>query len=243
MPGDRLLVVSDAHLGAVPPALEDRLLAFLGQAPSLGDALLINGDLFDFFFAYRRALPRRALPVLAVLRDLARRIPVVMTGGNHDRWGDSFWERDLGIRFSPGELRFEVAGRQVLAIHGDGFLDEAWSARLLHRVTRHPASIATFRALPPDLGFWIADRLSGRLGDDTRDTEALERAAARQRAWAEDRLARDPGVSLLVMGHTHRPAVSEPQPGRRYLNPGAWFDGRRYALVTGHGIELRQYPE
>ncbi|HRZ10743.1 MAG TPA: hypothetical protein P5319_12740, partial [Gemmatimonadales bacterium] len=60
----------------------------------------------------------------------------------------------------------------------------------------------------------------------------------RQRAWGEAQLAQDPGLGCIVMGHTHRPVLSEPFPGRQFLNPGAWLDGHRYGVVTPTGAEL-----
>jgi hypothetical protein len=48
-------------------------------------------------------------------------------------------------------------------------------------------------------------------------------------------------VGLVVMAHTHRPVIAELGQGRQYLNPGAWFDGFRYALATESGAELRRY--
>ena len=59
--GQRLLVLSDAHVGATPPEVEESLLAFLERAPTLGDCLLLNGDIFDFWFAYSRLIPRRGV--------------------------------------------------------------------------------------------------------------------------------------------------------------------------------------
>ena len=85
---ERLVIVSDAHLGSVPDRVEEAFLAFLDHVPALGDGLLVNGDLFDFWFAYRRVIPRAGIRVVARLAELARRLPVAMTGGNHDRWGD-----------------------------------------------------------------------------------------------------------------------------------------------------------
>jgi UDP-2,3-diacylglucosamine hydrolase len=242
MPASRLVIVSDAHLGAAPANTEAALEAFLEAVPGLGDALLVNGDLFDFWFVYRHAIPRRGARVLALLGALARKIPVVMTGGNHDRWGDSFWERDLGIRFSGGELRFDVGALRVLALHGDGVAEVHWKARVMHHVTRHPAAVAAYRLLHPDFGIWLVDKLSGSLADHTRDPAVLDEASARQRTWAADRLRDTPEVGLLVMGHTHRPSVVEVAPGRRYLNPGAWIDGQRYAIATVDGVELKQFP-
>jgi len=67
VPGPTLIVVSDAHLGVTPPAVEAALLAFLETVPTLGDSLLINGDLFDFWYSYSRVIPRRGFHVAAAL--------------------------------------------------------------------------------------------------------------------------------------------------------------------------------
>ena len=101
---ERLVIVADAHLGGVPADVEAAFLEFLDAVPSLGDGLLINGDLFAFWFAYRRAIPREGVAVLARLAALARVLPVAMTGGNHDRWGDTFWEQELGIEPSNPQI-------------------------------------------------------------------------------------------------------------------------------------------
>ncbi len=241
MLGNRLVIVSDAHLGTVPTESDDRFLAFLDQVPDLGDALLINGDLFDFWFSYRRVIPRAGFRAAASLAVLARRMPVMMTGGNHDRWGNTFWQQDAGVRYEPSEIRFRAMGLDILALHGDGIAEEHRSARIMHRITRHPLTSWAYRLIHPDLGIGLVDRMSTRLADSTRDAAVLERASVRQAAWAEARLAADPSIGLLVMSHTHRPALAEPFPGRRYLNPGAWIDGRHFAIVTPEAVQQRQF--
>ena len=239
--GQRLVVVCDAHLGAGSPAAEAGFLAFLDAVPSLGDMLLVNGDLFDFWFAWRRVIPRAGFHVVAALARLRRAMPIVMTGGNHDRWGDDFWHADLGIDFHPIEARFRLGARDVLAIHGDGLTERHWSARHLQRITRHPATVRLFEALHPSIGLRLVDAMNHRLGNTVTDPAALAAAGERQRAWAEARLAGDPSLGLVVMGHTHRPALSEPSPGRWYVNPGAWFDGGRYAVCSEAGVTLCQF--
>src|SRR5688500_11757620 len=94
MLGHQLVIVSDAHPRR---AVEAALLAFLERVPDLGDALLVNGDLFDFWFEYRRVIPRTGFRVAAALAALRKRVPIVMIGGNHDRWGGDFWREDLEI--------------------------------------------------------------------------------------------------------------------------------------------------
>ena len=224
-----------------PPAVEEALLAFLDAVPALGDCLLVNGDLFDFWFSYSRVVPRRGFHVAAALAGLARRMPVLMVGGNHDRWGGDFWSRDLGLRFDPYRLTFRLGRIEVAAIHGDGVAEGRRRARLLHRVIHHPATSAVYRSLHPELGFRLVEALGPHLGDQGTNEARLEAAAAQQRAWAAELLAREPALGMVIMGHTHRPEVSRTPGGGTYVNPGAWFDGLRYAVATEDGAELHQF--
>jgi len=238
----RVLVVADAHLGQVPPAIESAFHRFLEAVPDLGEALLINGDLFDFWFEYRAVIPRRHFGTVAKLQTLrAKGVAITLVGGNHDRWGGDFLTRDLGIGFHGGAAEIEVAGRRAFVAHGDGLTEQHWSAKLMHQITRHPITVRLFRALHPDLGFWIAHRLSGTLADSTRDPAVLDRAARAQAQYAEDLLRRRPDLGLVILAHTHRPALAELGNGRAYLNPGAFLDGYRYAVVTANNVELKAF--
>jgi len=236
-----LVVVADAHLGAAPAADEEAFLAFLDTVPTEGDTLLLAGDLYDYWFSYRKLIPRRNFRVTAALTHLARRIPVAMIGGNHDRWGDAFWEQDAGIRFAPHDLRLDHPLGRVLAVHGDGLHEERPGAAWMHRVTSMPSVIALYRFLHPDLGFWIADRMGHNLDYGEQHPEAVAAAAERQRRWATATLEEDPALTAVVMGHTHREAAVEVAPGRWYLNPGAWLDGHRYAVLDGGGASLHRF--
>ncbi|HEY7482367.1 MAG TPA: metallophosphoesterase [Gemmatimonadales bacterium] len=241
MPGQTLVVVSDAHLGVTPPAVGEALLAFFDAVPTLGDSLLVNGDLFDFWFSYSRVVPRRGFLVAAALARLARRLPVLMVGGNHDRWGGDLWSRDLGLRFDPHRLTFTLGRLKVAAIHGDGLTEPRWRAILLHRLINHPVTSTVYRALHPDFGIRLVEMLSPRLGDHSSEPSRLEAAATAQRAWADALFAREPDLGMVIMGHTHRPVLSRTPAGGIYLNPGAWFEGLRYAVATEQGAELRQF--
>ncbi|MGH7674038.1 MAG: UDP-2,3-diacylglucosamine diphosphatase [Gemmatimonadales bacterium] len=238
----RVVVVADAHLGQVAPTVEAAFHRFLEAVPDLGDALLINGDLFDFWFEYGTVIPRKHFGSVAKLQALrARGVPITFVGGNHDRWGGDFLRQDLGIAYHAGEAEIEVAGRRAFVAHGDGLTEQHWSAALMHRVTRHPLTIALFRALHPAIGFWIAEQLSGTLADNTKSAAVLERAARAQADYATDLLARRTELGLVILAHTHRPALEMLPDGRAYLNPGAWLDEYRYAVVTRGVVELKRF--
>ncbi|HEX6088888.1 MAG TPA: UDP-2,3-diacylglucosamine diphosphatase [Gemmatimonadales bacterium] len=236
----RLLIVADAHIGGAPAESEAALLEFLDAAPGMGSALLILGDLFEFWFAYSRVIPRRGFRVAASLAKLARVMPVSMVGGNHDRWGKAFWSEDAGVSYGRRELELRVGRRRLLALHGDGITERPGRSSWTHRIVGHPLTSAAFGLLHPNLGFGLVDRLSFLLSRRQSLAER-ERYAAGQRRWAESRLAGDPAIDVLVMGHSHMPALTEPAPGRFYLNPGAWLDEGSYAIVTEDTIELCRF--
>lgn len=240
MLGHQLVVVQDVHLGACPAATEEAFFDFLDEVPTLGDALLLNGDIYDFFFAWKRVIPRHAFRCAAALEHLRARVPIVMTGGNHDRWGGTFWDQ-MGIRFAPLGMEFEAAYRKTLAIHGDGITERHWQARALFHLLKHPATIALFRLLHPDFACRIADGMGSHFGNTIVDPAVLAAASDRQAAWARARLAADPSLKTIIMGHTHRPAKETVGDGRIYFNPGAWMDGFRYGVVAAGGAELKQF--
>lgn len=238
------MVVADAHLGSADRADEEAFHDFVEAVPLLGDALLVVGDLFDFWFEYRSVVPRRPFRTVAKLAALVERgVPVTVFGGNHDRWGGSFWARDLGIPFYGDGADLDVAGRLSHVAHGDGLAELKLGSRLLHRITRLPATVALFRALHPDLGFSLAHLLSDGLAETNRTEEAIRLAAAAVEAYARALLDRRPELELVVFGHTHRTLLVEHAPGRFYLNPGQWLGDHAYAVVTPDRIALARWPE
>ena len=234
--------MADAHLGEVPQVIEVAFHAFLDTVPQPGDELLIDGDLFDFWFEYGTVIPRRHFATVARLGALvARGIPVTFLGGNHDRWGGDFLRQDLRIGYHPGPAELELAGRRAFVAHGDGLTEQHWSGAFTHWLLRQPAAVAVFRTLHPTIGFWIADKLSRTLADSTKNTAVLDRAEAAQATYAKTLLERRPELALVVMAHTHRPRLDWLADGRAYLNPGAFLDGGRYAVVTRETVELKTF--
>jgi UDP-2,3-diacylglucosamine hydrolase len=238
----RCIVVADAHLGQAPPAVTDAFHAFLDTVPQPGDQLLINGDLFDFWFEYPTVVPRRHFGTVIRLRSLVERgIAVIFMGGNHDRWGGDFLRHDVGVAYHAAGAELVLAGRRTFAVHGDGLTEQHWSGAFTHWLLRQPLTVAVFRSLHPALGFWIADRLSGTLADSTKDAAVLDRAEAAQATYAQALLARRPDLSLVIMAHTHRARLEVLSDGRAYLNPGAFLDHGRYAVVNPAGVTLNTF--
>lgn len=235
----RTLVVSDAHLGAVPEENERAFLGILERAPDLADELLVNGDLFDVWFEYRQAIPRGQLDVLAALRSLVRAgMPVRFLGGNHDGWAGSFLRDEVGIDVLRGPLEMSVGGRKAYVAHGDGLGGGDLGYRALKRLIQSRPARRAFRWLHPDLGIPLA-----RLASSTRarTAEGPARPSPRARTLEEHAKAilhERAAIDLVVLGHAHAPRLLEVEPGRFYLNAGDWIHSRSYAVVSPEDIRL-----
>lgn len=242
MSADRVVIVSDAHLGHAPPATATAFLAWLQRVPDCADHLVINGDLFEFWFTYRHAIPRGAFPTLAALSRVRQRgVRLTVVGGNHDRWGGDFWTQELGATYADHALDLELVGRRARLEHGDGPSDPAPTSHLLRRLVHHRLTAGVFRWVHPDLGLPLVERLARRFPGKWDRRELRRRSAELQAEYARHVLEQHPEVDLLVLGHTHEPRLEQIAPGRWYLNPGAWIDGYRYALLGPDGTELHQW--
>jgi UDP-2,3-diacylglucosamine hydrolase len=228
-------VVSDVHLGAVAPATEAAFRRFVGHVAREASVLLVNGDLFDFWFEYRHVILAEHYRVLAALRDLVESgVRVLFVGGNHDAWAGDFLRDGVGIELLGGPARLQLAGREALVAHGDGVGRGDLGYRALRRVMRNPLAIRAFRALHPDLGLRIARAAS------TTERKAADDPASRHRAafiqdWAVGVLRADPSLSLVLAGHAHLPALVEAGPDRWYVNSGDWLGTFDYVVLPAGG--------
>jgi UDP-2,3-diacylglucosamine hydrolase len=242
VPPPAAIIVSDVHLGHGSREPADRFHEFLTTVPARASHLVINGDLFEFWFEYKSVIPRRAYPTLEALGALRRAgVRLTVTGGNHDRWGGAFWTEELGATFHARGVELDLLGFRAHVQHGDGIAEDRWSAKVLHAVVRHSLTARLFRWMHPDVGLPLVTRLSPVLGQKDRDASSIERAAQRQRTEAEAMLAERPDLDLVVFGHTHRPQLVEFAPNRWFLNPGAWLDGQQYARLTASGPVLERF--
>jgi UDP-2,3-diacylglucosamine hydrolase len=236
------IVVSDAHLSEDTRDTTGAFHRFLETVPDNCDHLLINGDLFEFWFTYRSVIPRAVFPTLAALvRVKQSGVRLTVTGGNHDCWGAGFWQRELDAEYFGGPSELDIAGWSSWVAHGHGLVELDRTGRLMHRVTGHPVTERAFRLLHPDIALRMVRLLSKYLATRRYDESVVSRAAAAQAEYAKTLLKDRQTLDLVVLGHTHRAALESCGENRWYLNPGAWVEGQRYAVISSDGPTLREF--
>lgn len=231
-------VFSDAHLGFAPAEVHDRVLSFLRHCRQAAGAVVINGDLFEFWFEWRTVIPRSSYRIVAALADLRDAgIPVLMMAGNHDCWGDDFLTRDVRVEYRLDPWEGKIGNWPTRIEHGDGLRPrEDRRYRALRKVLRNPLAIRAFRWLHPDL----ANPIAGGSSNASRSYaphdrgEGLLQAARRQLGDRSD-------VSLLIYGHSHVPSLVRVSPRQVYANPGSWLDQPTFLRITDDRVALREW--
>jgi len=230
--------MSDAHLGFADASVERRVVSFFRHVASTGGSLIINGDLFEFWFEWRTVIPRSGFRALAALADAVDAgIPVTMIAGNHDCWGGEVLRDDAGIDYRFGPIVDSTAGWRTHIEHGDGLRPvEDKRYRMLRRVLRNGLAIRAFRWLHPDLATPLAT------GSSHASRTYVARDAGRGLHDAATRIATDdPSLELIILGHSHVATLERLPGGTIYANPGSWLDAPTFLRITDDCVALRRW--
>ena len=238
---------SDLHLGVdarLPSAARERLFVrWLDEvvAPD-ADVLYLLGDVFEFWFEYRRVVPRgfvRLLGKLAELRDGGLRVEYFT--GNHDLWMGDYFPRELGIPLHRRPRVETLDGHRLLVGHGDGLGPGDRGYKRMKRVFRNPAAQWAYARLHPNFAIGLAERVSGMSRSHTGTAE--DAFFGPEEEWlaqySERKLAADPAIDYFVFGHRHLPIDLTLSNGRsRYVNLGDWLNYQSYARWDGEVLHL-----
>jgi UDP-2,3-diacylglucosamine hydrolase len=220
------------------PDVERHLLRFLESLEGDARSLVINGDLFDFWFEWRSVIPRTGFRTLAALARLSESgTSIIWIAGNHDCWGGEVLRADAGVAYQVGSWSGAIAGWNTRIDHGDGLRGQSDRRyRALRRVLRNPWAVRAFRLLHPDVGTWLAQG-SSRASRVHRARDG----GAELRDVALRELASTPDLDLLVFGHTHVAALERAPGGGVYANAGTWIDDTTYLRIDAEAVELRRW--
>ena len=231
-------VFSDAHLGFAPEAVNRNVREFLKYLRGTAGSVVINGDLFEFWFEWKTVIPRASFRVLAAIADLRDAgIPVVMIAGNHECWGGDVLTKDVGVDYRMDGWSGSIGSWNARIEHGDGLRPiEDRGYRAIKPILRNPVAMRAYRWLPPDL----ATALAGGSSNASRTYVARDKGAGLLAA-AGRVLGAEQSLDLLILGHSHTPALQRIGGRQVYANGGSWLDAPHYLRIDGDRIALRQW--
>lgn len=236
--------ISDVHLGMFGTEknkeLENAFLRLIDALETEVEALVIGGDLFDYWMQHGKNVPDLGKASLAKLGELARRKPVFFLDGNHDCWDVNTFE-NLGFRHHRNWIYLQLGRRKALVIHGDGLPDSTMSLSrpCLHRLLRNARFVTSYRKVFPKKWAWAGMRAFSsftRCLDFFRNTQSKK-----INIWARGFLT-ESDFDIVVAGHQHY-AEFEAVEGGLYINTGNFFADRTFGIFEGDSCCLCKWSE
>lgn len=236
--------LSDFHLGAPNPEIslirEKRIVAFLDKIKDDAAEIFILGDLFDFWFEYKKVVPKgyvRILGKLAEITDMG--IPVHFFVGNHDMWMKDYFQKEMNIKVYFEPHTFMLQGKKILIGHGDGLGPGDNGYKFIKKVFRNPISQSLFGALPPYIGIGIADFFSRKSRSKTGQSDEV--FLGEDKEWlivyCKDILKKE-HFDYFIFGHRHLPINFDLSDKSKYINLGDWIKYNSYAVLSDGILSL-----
>lgn len=231
--------ISDIHIGGGDRSEEQKkvqkLTSFFDYINKPDNRLYIIGDLFDFWFEYKYAVPNQNYRILFELTKLIdNNVEVHFLPGNHDSWIKNFFRDQVGIIVHPEVYTTEIHSKKIYLFHGDGISKKDVGYRFLKKVFRNRINIFLYGLLHPDLGIPLARLMSSTSRKHTADLVLDDEDDYLD--FARDKFNK--GFDYVIVGHSHRP-VLENIDHHVFLNLGDWIKNFSYGMLEDGELTLK----
>jgi len=235
---EKAFFISDIHLGAENDIEEqkkiNKLISFFNYINQPNNRLYIIGDLFDFWFEYKYAVPNRNYRILFQISKLIENnVDVHFLPGNHDSWIKNFLRDQVGMKIHPEIHTTEIHSKKFYLFHGDGISKKDIGYRILKKIFRSRFNIFLYGLLHPDLGIPLARLMSSTSRKHTADLVLDDEGDYLE--FATNKFNK--GFDFVIVGHSHRPKL-EKIDQHIFLNLGDWINHFSYGMLESGELSL-----
>jgi UDP-2,3-diacylglucosamine hydrolase len=232
------LFISDLHLDDARPHIVEDFERFCADEARTADALYILGDLFEAYIGDDddALLNVRIASALRGVADAG--VPVHFIVGNRDFLLGEGYARRCGMDILDDGVVIDLYGTPTLILHGDVLCTDDAAYLAFRRQVRDPAWQAAFLARP------LTERraFAAQARDASRaHTSQTDMAIMDVNQHAVENALRQAGVTHMIHGHTHRPAIHDftldGKPAQRIVL-GDWYEQGSVLRVTPDSVDL-----
>jgi len=246
--GKKVFFASDFHLGAPDHAAslirEKKIVRWLDSIKGEAHAVFLVGDLFDFWFEYKRSIPKgfsRFQGKIAELTDSG--IPVLFFTGNHDLWMFDYFKTELNVTIHKESELFEFNSKKFLVGHGDGLGPGDPSYKLLKKVFTSRLCQWLFARIHPNLGIGLANGWSRKSRISSTAKEENEQYAEEWLLTYCKEVEEKDHHDYYIFGHRHLPLELAVNAQSTYYNLGEWVNYFTYGVFDGSTFQLNTFEK
>ncbi len=245
--GKKIYFLSDFHLGAPDAASslvrEKKIVAFLDEAKKDAFEIFLLGDMFDFWYEYKKVVPKGYVRILGKLAEIADSgIRLHFFVGNHDMWMKDYFQKELSMQVYHEPKVFVYNNKKFYIGHGDGLGPDDHGYKALKKIFRNPVCQFLFGVLHPSLGISIANYFSRKSRAKTGNSD--EHFLGEDKEWlmiySRELLTKE-HFDYFIFGHRHLPLDIKLNDNSQYINLGDWIRNFTYAVFDGNTLQLKKW--
>lgn len=199
------LFVSDVHLQASMPRTTDAFLAFLRKEAVTVQQLYLLGDLFEYWAGDDDVTSPYHRQIADAIRNVADAgVEVFWIGGNRDFLVGQGFAEAARITLLAEPFVTEIANQRIVLVHGDAQCTDDHAYVAFRMKVRDPTWQREFLAMPLAQRKTVIDSMRNGSREAQR-SKSCEIMDVNTEAIAS--LFMSAGASLMIHGHTHRPAT------------------------------------
>ena len=242
--GKKIYFASDFHLG-VPSKEESlrrekKIVRWLDEVSHDAHTIYLLGDIFDFWFEYRHAIPKGFIRLQGKLAELTDAgIPVIFFTGNHDMWMFDYFTEELNIPIYREPQQLLIGPHKLLIGHGDGLGPGDHTYKILKKVFSSKTCQWLFARIHPNLGIALANFWSRRSRLSNTSEEEDQFHGEKEFLWQYCKdVEKQEHHDYYIFGHRHLPLNLKVGENSRYYNLGEWVNYQTYGIYDGNSFEL-----
>ncbi|MDB5232645.1 MAG: UDP-2,3-diacylglucosamine diphosphatase [Chitinophagaceae bacterium] len=246
-PGKKIYFLSDFHLGAPDYSSslvrEKKIVHFFDSIKHDAEQIFIVGDIFDFWYEYKKVIPKGYVRLLGKLAELSDAgIQLHFFVGNHDMWVKDYFIEELRMKVYFEPQTFEWNNIKFYIGHGDGLGPGDKGYKMMKKVFRNSFCQWLFGQLHPSWGIGLANYFSRKSREKTGETD--KHFLGEDNEWliihSRSILAKE-HFDYFIFGHRHLPLDIQLSVNSRYINLGDWIRSFTYAVFDGNKLELKYW--
>ena len=242
--GEKIYFSSDNHLGAPDRSSslvrEKRFVSWLDSIKHNAKAIFLLGDLFDFWFEYKKVVPKGFVRLLGKLAELTdKEIAVHLFVGNHDLWMQNYLTEELGITIHHKPIIVEEQNKKLFIGHGDGLGNGDYLYKVLKQVFTSKVCQFLFARLHPNFSLSLAQTWSK---SSRKSSEVPFASKEKELLFGYcKKMQKNNPVDYYVFGHRHIPLELKVDKKATYINLGEWLSQNTYAVLEEGKLNLKTY--
>lgn len=207
--------------------------------------LYLLGDLFDFWFEYKRVVPKGYVRLLGKLAQLADEgVKIHYFVGNHDLWAAKYFTEQFGASMHYGPIEATLFEKKYLIAHGDGLGPGDHGYKFIKRIFTNPLAKWGFHRLHPNFGIGLANFFSKKSRQKTGQRDAIDFGEKEfLLIYSNEVVKQKPEIDYFVFGHRHLPRIKPIENGKSYINIGDWITYFTFLEVDEKGPRLLHFTD